>query len=140
MMASSWMGSHFTNDDLVKESRMADDYTFTITFRGEREGKDIAEVTCIPKSDAAVVWGKVVVTVEEENYLPTNLLYYDEDLNLARTMTFTDVGQMGGRMIPSLMRIIPTDKPQESTVIKYHEVVFNLPLKDTMFSLRSLQR
>jgi outer membrane lipoprotein-sorting protein len=140
MMASSWMGSHFTNDDLVKESRMVDDYTFTITFRGEREGRNIAKVTCIPKPDAAVVWGKVVVTVEEENYLPINLLYYDEDLNLARTMTFTDVGKMGGRMIPSLMRIIPTDKPQESTVIKYHEVVFNLPLKDTMFSLRSLQR
>lgn len=140
MMASSWMGSHFTNDDLVKESRMVDDYTFTITFRGEREGRNIAEVTCIPKPDAAVVWGKVVVMVEEENYLPINLLYYDEDLNLARTMTFTDVGKMGGRMIPSLMRIIPSDKPQESTVIKYHEVVFNLPLKDTMFSLRSLQR
>ncbi len=140
MMASSWMGSHFTNDDLVKESRMVDDYTFTITFRGEREGRNIAKVTCIPKPDAAVVWGKVVVTVEEENYLPINLLYYDEDLNLARTMTFTDVGKMGGRMIPSLMRIIPADKPRESTVIKYHEVVFNLPLKDTMFSLRSLQR
>ena len=140
MMASSWMGSHFTNDDLVKESRMADDYTFTITFRGEREGRDVGEVTCIPKPDAAIVWGKVVVMVEEESYLPISLLYYDEDLNLARTMTFTDVGQMGGRIMPRLMRIIPTDKPQESTVIKYHEFVFNLPLKDTMFSLRSLQR
>ncbi len=140
MMASSWMGSHFTNDDLVKESRMADDYTFTITFRGEREGRDVGEVTCIPKPDAAVVWGKVVVTVEEESYLPISLLYYDEDLNLARTMTFTDVGPMGGRMMPRLMRIIPADKPQESTVIKYHELDFNLPLKDTMFSLRSLQR
>jgi outer membrane lipoprotein-sorting protein len=140
MMAASWMGSHFTNDDLVKESRMADDYTFTLTFRGEREGRDVVEVTCIPKPDAAVVWGKVVVTVEEESYLPISLFYYDEDMNLARTMTFSDVGQLGGRMMPRLMRIIPTDKPQESTVIKYHELVFNLPLKDSMFSLRSLQR
>lgn len=140
MMASSWMGSHFTNDDLVKESRMADDYTFRITFRGEREGRNVVDITCIPKPDAAVVWGKVVVIVEEESYLPISLSYYDEDLNLARTMTFTDVGQMGGRMMPRLIRIIPADKPQESTVIRYHELVFNLPLKDTMFSLRSLQR
>ena len=63
MMSSSWMGSHFTNDDLVRESRMADDYNFSITFEGIREGNAIIEITCIPYNDAAVVWGKVVVIV-----------------------------------------------------------------------------
>ena len=70
MMSSSWMGSHFTNDDLVRESRMADDYLFSITFEGIREGNEIIEITCIPYNDAAVVWGKVEVIVYRNNYIP----------------------------------------------------------------------
>ena len=63
MMSSSWMGSHFTNDDLVKQSRMVKDYDFSITFEGIRDGVNIVEITCIPKKNAAVVWGKVEVVV-----------------------------------------------------------------------------
>ena len=65
MMSSSWMGSHFTNDDLVKQSRMTENYTFSITFEGMREEKNIVEITCLPKKNAAVVWGKVVVTIQD---------------------------------------------------------------------------
>ena len=67
MMSSSWMGSHFTNDDLVKQSRMAEDYTFSITFEGMREEKNIVEITCIPNKNAAVVWGKVEVVVYRDD-------------------------------------------------------------------------
>ncbi len=140
MMASSWMGSHFTNDDLVKESRMVDDYTFKITFEGERNSRKVIEITCIPMPDAAVVWGKVVVVVEKDSYLPVELLYYDEDMALARTMTFDDVGPLGGRPRPRKTTIVPTDKPAESTVIMYHKVDFDINLKDNMFSLRTLQK
>jgi outer membrane lipoprotein-sorting protein len=140
MMAASWMGSHFTNDDLVKESRMADDYTFEITFRGEREGQEIVEVTCHPKPDAAVVWGKVLVTAQIKDYLPLNVKYFDEDLRLARTMTFSDVAQLGGRIIPSLVTMVPEDKPKESTVIHYEQMDFDIDLKDDFFSLRTLQK
>ncbi|UCE83097.1 MAG: outer membrane lipoprotein-sorting protein [Deltaproteobacteria bacterium] len=140
MMAASWMGSHFTNDDLVKESRMADDYTFQITFRGEREGQEIVEVTCHPKPDAAVVWGKVLVTAQIKDYLPLNVKYFDEDLRLARTMTFSDVAQLGGRRIPSLVSMVPKDKPEESTVISYKKMDFDIDLDNDFFSLRNLQR
>ena len=84
MMSQSWMGTDFTNDDLVKESRMADDYTFEITFSGEMQGQEIVEVTCYPKPDAAVVWGKVLVKALRKEYLPLTIKYYDEDLLLAR--------------------------------------------------------
>lgn len=140
MMAASWMGSHFTNDDLVKESRMADDYTFEITFSGEREGQEIVEVTCHPKSDAAVVWGKVIVRALRKEYLPLYVKYFDEDLRLARTMTFSQVEQLGGRRIPSLVTMVPEDKPEESTVIHYKQMDFDIDLKDSFFSLRTLQR
>lgn len=140
MMSASWMGSHFTNDDLVKESRMADDYNFEITFRGERENREIIEITCIPTPKAVVVWGKVVVTVSGKDFLPLLIRYYDEDLNLARTMTFSDFRSMGGRMLPAKLHMVPTDHPDESTVVEYENITFNVKLKDDLFSLRTLQR
>ncbi|MCG6944588.1 MAG: outer membrane lipoprotein-sorting protein [Deltaproteobacteria bacterium] len=140
MMAASWMGSHFTNDDLVKESRMADDYTFKITFSGEMEGQEIVEVTCYPKPDAAVVWGKVLVRALRQEYLPLSIKYYDEDLRLARTMTFSQVSQLGGRLLPAVVTMVPEDKPEESTVIHYQKLDFDIDLKDDFFSLRTLQK
>ena len=140
MMAASWMGSHFTNDDLVKESRMADDYTFELTFSGVSEDQEVVEVTCHPKPEAAVVWGKVLVRARTKDYLPLSAKYFDEDLRLARTMTFSEVMQFGDRRIPSLVSMVPKDKPKESTVIIYKEIDFNIDLADDFFSLRTLQR
>lgn len=140
MMGRSWMGSHFTNDDLVKESRMADDYDFEITFEGKRDGVDVVDITCKPKPNAAVVWGEVVVTVRTSDMQPLKVLYYDEDMQLARTMTFSDIKQMGGRRIPTVMKMVPADKPDEYTMFRYDEIKFDLQLKDNLFSLRSLQR
>ena len=140
MMGASWMGSHFTNDDLVKESRMADDYTFEITFVGEDEGEEVVEVTCHPKPEAAVVWGKVLVRARLKDYLPLSVKYFDEDLRLARTMTFSQVSQLGGRMLPAVVTMVPEDKPDESTVIHYEKMEFDIGLDDDFFSLRTLQR
>ena len=140
MMGASWMGSHFTNDDLVKESRMADDYTFEITFVGEDEGEEVVEVTCHPKPEAAVVWGKVLVRARLKDYLPLSVKYFDEDLRLARTMTFSQVSQLGGRMLPAVVTMVPEDKPDESTVIHYEKMEFDIGLDDDFFSLRTLQK
>ncbi len=140
MMSSSWMGSHFTNDDLVKESRMADDYKFKITFEGKKDDHEIIEVTCIPNEDAVVVWGKIEVVVLNETYMPYKIHYYDEDMNLARTMSFMDIGPLGEKNRPRKMVIIPADEPEESTIIQYHEMDFGLELDDQIFSLRNLQR
>jgi outer membrane lipoprotein-sorting protein len=140
MMAASWMGSHFTNDDLVKESRMADDYTFELTFRGEVAGDEIVEVTCHPKPEAAVVWGKVLVRARLQDYLPLFVKYFDEDLQLARTMTFSQVSELGGRVLPALVAMVPEEKPEESTVIHYEKMEFDIGLKDDFFSLRTLQK
>jgi outer membrane lipoprotein-sorting protein len=138
MMSSSWMGSHFTNDDLVKESRMADDYTFSIADEAEQKGTIV--IVCIPRPEAAIVWGKVVVTVRKDDLMPVDIRYFDEDLDLARTMMFTDFQKFGDRILPAKLDMIPTDHPDESTGIIYEKIDFNLPLKDDLFSLRSLQR
>ncbi len=140
MMSDSWMGSHFTNDDMVKESRMADDYDFQVTFSGERRGKQVVEITCIPKPQAPVEWGQVVVLVEDGSWLPLLMTYYDEDGELARTFTFSAVKTMGGRTIPSEMRIVPANKPGEYTLVRYQDIEFDVELPDDMFSLRRLRR
>ena len=140
MMSASWMGSHFTNDDLIKESRMADDYTYEVTFEGPRAGRPIVEITCLPKPQAAVVWGKVVVGVDRDLFLPREIQYYDESQSLARTLTFSDVARLGDRQLPTTLTVVPADKPGESTVMHYEKLEFNVPLDDEFFSLRTLQR
>lgn len=140
MMMAGWMGSHFTNDDLVKESRMSEDYDSRITFEGKRGGMPVYEITLIPKPDAPVVWGKILITVRRDELIPITSLYYDEDGNLARTMTFSDVTRFGGRSLPATMTLIPADKPTERTVIHYNEIKFGLGLKKDFFSIRNLSR
>jgi outer membrane lipoprotein-sorting protein len=140
MMSASWMGSHFTNDDLVRESRMADDYTYRITFQGQRDGRRVIELTLIPKPDAAVVWGKVTVLVADGTYLPLVIRYFDEDKKPARTMSFSVVKDLGGRRLPTVLTVVPADNPGESTVVRYDRIRFNVGLRPDFFSLRNLQR
>ena len=140
MLSASWMGSHFTNDDLVKESRMTEDYTFEVTFEGERDGAPVVEITCIPKPGAPVVWGKVVVRVRQGDWMPLEVAFYDEDMDLARTITYTQVTEMAGRRLPTRMTVVPADEPDEFTRIEYDTIAFDLGLDDDLFSLRTLQR
>ena len=140
MIMGSWMGSHFTNDDLVKESRMEEDYDPTVSFEGMRDNQDIIEFTLIPKPDAAVVWGKVVLTVLTDGYLPLIQYYYDEDMNIARTITFNKIKQMAGRPRPTVMRVVPADKPNEYTELVYEKMEMDIKLSDAFFSLSHLKR
>lgn len=140
MMSGSWMGSHFTNDDLVKESTIEDDYTSSITFEGLRNDVNIYELTSIPKEDAAVVWGKVVMQIEQKTLSPHRALYYDEEGVLIRTMTFDQAKIIDKRTVPMRLTLQPEDKPEESTVIIYKDIILNIALEDSFFSLQNLQR
>jgi len=139
MMGGSWMGSDFTNDDLVKESRMADDYTSEVTFRGERGGQKVYMITSTPKPNAAVVWGKLVVTVLQEDLLPVRILYYKENGSLARQLGFTGIQTMGGRKLPTRMTMIPLDKPGHSTVVAYQNIQFDVSVPDSVFTVANLR-
>lgn len=139
MMSGSWMGSHFTNDDLVKDSSFEDDYTSKITFEGVRDGRAIYELTSIPKPNAAVVWGKVVMLVEKKTLAPFKNIYYDEEGALIRTMILDEFKTIDGRVIPMRMVLQPEDKPDESTVIVYDEIRFDMALEESFFSLQNLQ-
>ena len=140
MMLGSWMGSHFTNDDLVKESRMSEDYDAKVTFEGTRDGVAVIEITLIPKPDAAVVWGKIVSTVRQADKLPMTHVYYDEDMVVARTMVFSKIKEMSGKQLPSVMEVRPADKPDEFTRLIYDELELGVSIKDSKFSINNLKR
>ncbi|MDW7772447.1 MAG: outer membrane lipoprotein-sorting protein [Desulfobulbaceae bacterium] len=140
MMMGSWMGSHFTNDDLIKESRLSEDYIPEITFAGERDGSAVIEFDLIPKPEAPVVWGKIAITVRADDYLPVVSRYYDEDLTLARTLEFTDIREMGGRLLPAVLHMTPADKPGEYTELIYLQIEFDVDVSDSLFSIMQLRR
>ena len=139
MMGGAWMGSHFTNDDLVQESQMVDVYDVAVAFDGERDGVMVWELRLTPKPDAAVVWGHLEFLVGQDDYLPLWAKYYDEDGELVRTMEYSDVREFGGRRVPAVMNMQPADKPGERTTIRYEELEFDIDVDTSFFSLRTLQ-
>ncbi len=140
MMMGSWMGSHLTNDDLVKESRLEEDFDASISFEGKRDGRDIIEFTLIPNEDAAVVWGKITIEIEAERHLPIKEIFYDEEMNISRTFTFSGLKMMANRIRPTIMRIVPADEPDEFTEFVFEELTLDIPLDDNFFAKSALKR
>jgi len=135
MMGGAWMGSHITNNDLVKAAKIDEDYTFELLEEDEVTWK----IDCIPRPDAAVVWGRIVYTVEKARRVPLLVDYYDEEREKVRTMTFDQVTTIGKRTLPLRMTIVPLDKPEERTVITYHDIAFDVPMQASFFSQANLQ-
>ena len=140
MMGGAWMGSHFTNDDLVKESQIVEDYDIEIAFEGDRENVAVWEFLLTPKPEAAIVWGHVEYQVRQADYMPVWTKFYDEDGDLSRTMTYSEFVEFDDRLVPAVMDMHPADKPDERTSIRYEELEFDVDIDRSFFSLRNLQR
>ena len=137
MMMSSWMGSDFTNDDLVKEFSLFEDYSYERIYPDSGE-TDTIYVNCIPHPDLPVVWGNIVVAVRARDSIPIWQKYYDEQGNLMRVLEYSDVRIFDGRKIPATMTMIPQEKEGHKTVIRYLMIEFNPRLDESIFSLRNL--
>jgi len=140
MMSQSWMGSDFTNDDLVKLNSYVNDYTHVIIGEEEIEGYPCHIIELIPKPDAAVVWGKVEVWVSKEEYYELKLAFYDEDMELVNSQVSSDIKQMGDRKLPAKMVMEPVQKPGQKTIIEILEMKFNEPIPDDFFSQQNMKR
>jgi outer membrane lipoprotein-sorting protein len=136
MMMQSWMGSDFTNDDMAKESSIVNDYNSVIS--DEKDG--IYTLTLIPKEDAPVVWGKIIMSVAKEHFIPLKAIYYDEDGVEKRTLYYSDVKVIDSRHFPSVMTLIPSDKKSNKTVVTMDEMDFNAKIDDSRFTKSALKR
>ncbi len=135
MMGGSWMGSHITNDDLVKANHIEKDYDLTLLE--ETETHYIVE--CLPKPDAAVVWGKIIYRILKQPQVPDLVAYFDEEMVRVREIHFDDIRTVGERTIPMRMTVLPLEKPAEKTILQYTELVFDLAIEEKYFSLRNLK-
>lgn len=140
MMLQSWMGSDFTNDDLVKQSSIVKDYTHSIIAEEIFNGYDCYKIEMIPKEDAAVVWGKIISYVSKKEFFTLREEYYDEDGFLIKTMAGSKVREIGGRTIPTHWEMIPEDKPGQKTVMEYVDAQFNIDIETPFFSQQNMKR
>lgn len=140
MMMQSWMGSDFTNDDLVKESSMADDYDQTLLGDEEIEGYNCYKIELIPHDDAAVVWGKVIMWISKQELHWLKAEFFDEDGYLVNTEILTDVKQMDDRVMPTRLEMIPADEEGHKTIMIFDEIDFDVDIKESFFSQQNMKR
>ena len=139
MMMGSWMGSDFTNDDLVRESSMLNDYTYQyVTPEDASAGHLYVEL--VPREDSPIVWGKIVGAVRSDDYLPVWQRFYDEKGNLMRIMNFKEIKTFGDKTAPSVMEIIPQNKEGHKTIVRWMNAEYDSEIDDKIFTRRNLQR
>ncbi|MDM5270978.1 outer membrane lipoprotein-sorting protein [Sulfurovum sp. zt1-1] len=138
MMLQSWMGTDITNDDMVKQSSLVDDYQVSIL---KKEGP-IVTLKLIPKKEAAVVWGKIISRVDTRYYVEVEDHFYDDDGVEVRVMKYSDIKKFGTHYVTTTMRIIPLDpdKQGNETMIKMLDVTFDQGISEAYFSKSALKR
>lgn len=139
MMAQSWMGTDFTNDDLVKESSMVEDYEHSFAGDTIIANRDCYIIKMIPKPDAAIVWSKLILCIDKKDFLELHSKFYDEDGELINIMNASDIKTMDGRLIPCYLEMIPADKRNQKTVLIYSRITFNKPIPESFFSLQQMK-
>jgi len=139
MMSQSWMGTDFSNDDLVKESSVLIDYNHSFLRDTLIANRDCYRVLLLPKPEAAVVWGKLIVSIDKKDYLELNTLFYDEDGELVNIMNAYDIKVMDNRLIPTRVEMIPTDKKNHKTELIYKQVLYNRPIDNSFFSIQKMK-
>ena len=140
MMLQSWMGSDFTNDDLVKQSSIVVDYTHKLLGREKVRDMDCYKIELIPLPDAPVVWGKVIMWVTVSGFDVWMAEYYDEDNKIVNVSNNYDIKRMGDRNIPTRLEIVPQNKKGQKTVMHIDEMKFNLSIDEGFFSQQNMKK
>jgi outer membrane lipoprotein-sorting protein len=140
MMAQSWMGSDFTNDDLLKESSIVVDYEHKIIGSESIDGYDCYKLELIPKPEAAIVWGKVILWISKDKYYQLKAEYYDEIDELINTMHGSEIKKVGDRTLPTKLIMIPADKEGNQTILKLEKMEFDKNIPESFFSQQQMKR
>ena len=138
LLSSSWMGSHFSNDDLVRETSWAQDYTTKLSW-DQVAGSRQLKATMVPKPGAPVVYTRVLFWMNARHYTPIRTEFYDRG-KLIRTMRYDQVKRVAGRYIPHRMILQPAKRPEERTELIYETFAFDMALPRGLFSKRGLRR
>lgn len=138
-MGGSWMGSHFTNDDLVKHTRLARDYIVKSTSTDVVAGIEVHRFSLVPRPNLPIVWGKIVVTVRQSDLEPLSQLFYDEAGNKVRILKFSEHKNVAGEAMPFNMTMMPLDGSGEYTTLRWKKIEFGVTLDKQFFSVQRLR-
>ncbi|MGB4270525.1 MAG: outer membrane lipoprotein-sorting protein [Spirochaetota bacterium] len=140
MMLQSWMGSDFTNDDIVKQSSLIDDYTHTLEGRVTVDGVECFKVVLVPKPNVAVVWGKIVYYASVDKLLPVREEFYNEHNQMTKLLTCSNVKMLNGREIPTVYIMKTIAEPDRYTKMEILDIQFDIEIPEYIFSFQNLQR
>ncbi|HAD98180.1 MAG TPA: outer membrane lipoprotein-sorting protein [Cryomorphaceae bacterium] len=140
MMSQSWMGSDFTNDDLVQESSILKDYTHKLLGEETIRGTACYKIQLTPKEDAAVVWGKVISWISKDDYLQLKTEFYDEDGELVNTMEGFEIKELGGRRLPPKLVMTPANEPGNRTIMRQLELNFDDEQPEGFYTTQNMKR
>ena len=140
MMSQGWMGSDYTNDDILKESSVVNDYDHEIIGEEMMEGRLCYKISMVAKEDAAVIWGHQVRWIDKKDFLFLKSELYDEDGYLVRTELGMEIRTMYDRLIPTRLELIPEEEEGHKTIIEIKEIEFNTPINDNFFSQQNMKR
>ena len=138
MMGQSWMGSDFSNKDVARADDIVDQYDHTLLGTEEHDGVVVYEIESIPHEDAAVVWGREVLSIRDDHVVTTHR-FYDQDGELVKTLTSLEIGEMDGRTIALRQRMSKVETPDELTEIAVESVEYDIDLPDSLFTLSNLR-
>ena len=138
MMAQSWMGSDFSNNDLAKSDSLLTDYTHKIIGTEVVNGKTVYVVESLPKPDAPVIWGMQRLKIRQD-LIWLEEIFYDEDLKPVKIMETLKIQPLGGKLYPKVWRMQKAGQAKEYTEISYLELEFKRDLPESFFSLTRLR-
>lgn len=139
MLSQSWMGSDFTNDDLINQSSIVVDYQHELKGEDTFDGDKVWVIDAVAKPDAPVVWSKVTLWISKSTYLQRKVEFYDEFDEQVNVMTTYDVKELGGRKLATRMEMQPLDKPENKTVLITHQAQFDFDIDDSFFSQQQMK-
>lgn len=139
MMSQGWMGSDYTNDDILRESSVVNDYTHSLEGEEEVDSRLCHKIKLIAKEDAGVLWGHQVWWVDKKEFIILKAELYDEDGYLVRTERGMELKNMDGRFIPTVIELVPAEEEGRKTVLKIVEVKFNIKLEESFFSQQNMK-
>jgi hypothetical protein len=140
MMLQSWMGSDFTNDDLVQQSSIVKDYTHKLLGKENIRGLECYKIELVPLPDATVVWGKIITWITSNGFDMWKSEYYDEDMELVNIENAFDIKKMGDRSIPVRMEIVPVTKKGQKTILEIKTMLFDIPVEESFFSQQNMKK
>ena len=138
MMSQSWMGSDFSNKDISKSTDIIDQYDHTLVDTREQGGHTEYVIESVPHEEAAVVWGREVLTIRDDHVL-LEQQFWDQDGVLVKTMKALEIRELGGRTVASLIRMGKVDTPNEWTEMSVSAIEFDVQHPDGLFTLSSLR-